>query len=804
MNDTELLEKTQAGETPRAGQPVENFRAELHAKGIDYAGDIVADGRLWKFKAAGDHRKNSWYVLHLGPPVAGAYGCWKRGIKETWCERNGQLSKAEWDIARRHWQDAERERERAERERHEKARKTAAWILKHSKPVTAHGYLTAKGVQPHGGLRQRGDLLVLPLRNSVGVQSLQFIAPDKRFDGERDKTFLRGGRVAGCFFTVADRPDGALVICEGFATGASIHEATGIAVVCAMDSGNLLAVSKALREKFPAREIIIAADDDRWKPEIGNPGLTKATEAAKEISARLAVPVFADVTGRPTDFNDLHQAQGADTVKAQIEIATTPKETDEETFQRLAAMPLLDYERCRVAEAKRLGIGRVSTLDNLVDGKRPKSEAADRELQGWTLDMADVELWSEDVNGADVLNETATTFSRYVVMPDGAADALALWTAHCHCFECFQCTPRLNLTSPEKRCGKTTLLDVLALLVPRPLPTENLTPAVLFRVIESHKPTVLADECDSWLWDNEELRGLLNAGHRRGRKVYRCEGESFTVRGFNACAPAVLCGIGSLPGTLHHRSVVIPLERAKPGELRERFDSRRVEREKELCRKLARFCADNRAQIEACDPAMPSGAFNRLADNWRPLFAIAEIAGGDWPQRAAAAFTKLTAKTDVDAQGIGIMLLEDIRQVFNEGHAERMFSKSLVEALCAMSDRPWPEARSKSQKPITENWLANKLRQFKVSSKTLRIGDDRAKGYEAADFTEVFTRYLSVEGLSNRDTVTTRTTIEDSQISKRDKEKVVTDSNPHETIANTDLSRCHGSNPPAEAGELVL
>ena len=205
---------------------------------------------------------------------------------------------------------------------------------------------------------------------------------------------------------------------------------------------------------------------------------------------------------------------------------------------------------------------------------------------------------------------------------------------------------------------------MIATLVPRPLPTENLSVAVLFRVIEKHRPTVLADECDAWINDNEELRGLLNAGHRRGGQALRCEGENNEVRAFNVFGPAVLCGIGALPGTLHDRSIVIRLERAKPGELRQRFDSRHVEREAELCRKLARFTADNIVALEASDPKLPNGVFNRLADNWRPLFAIAEIAGGDWPERCAAAFIKLTSRDDLDAQGIGTMLLADIQQIF--------------------------------------------------------------------------------------------------------------------------------------------
>lgn len=725
------------------------FRTAMRTAGLDFAGPVALDGKLHRFKAGGDKTRNSWYVLHAGQPAAGCFGCWKRGFKEDWHEKlRHDFTDSEWENIRKSWKHAEAERERADQERQAKARKVAARILRGAEAVTAHAYLTAKGVRPHGELRQRGDILVLPLHDSAGeLHSLQFIAPDKRFDGERDKTFLGGGRISGCFFTVADKPDGALVICEGYATGASIFEATGFAVVCAMNCGNLLAVSKALREKFPAREIIICADNDQFTS--GNPGLTKATDAAKAISARLAVPHFKDAATKATDFNDLHQLEGLDTVKSQVEGAQVPKESDEEILQRLAALTPIEFDRAAEAEANALGCN-VGTLRSEVEKRRLKSG---ENLQGGALNLADVEPWPEAVNGAETLNQVAETVSGYVALPDWAADASALWTAHTHCFESFQCSPRLNVTSPEKGCGKTTLRDVLGELVPRPLPTENLSVAVLFRVIESNRPTVLADECDSWLRDNEELRGLLNAGHRRGGQALRCEGDSNEVRAFNVFAPAVLCGIGALPGTLHDRSIVIHLERARPGEVRERFDSRRIQREQELCRKLARWCADNFARLEACDPALPSSAFNRLADNWRPLFAIAEIAGGGWPQRAATAFAKLTSREDTDAQGIGTMLLADIWQTFRASGAVRLFSKKLVESLLEMSDHPWPEAHK--GRPITETWLARRLRTFGVSPKLIRVGDTVGRGYEVADFQEVIDRYLPAPGDSKCYSVTT-------------------------------------------------
>jgi putative DNA primase/helicase len=230
------------------------------------------------------------------------------------------------------------------------------------------------------------------------------------------------------------------------------------------------------------------------------------------------------------------------------------------------------------------------------------------------------------------------------------------------------------------------------------------------------------------------------------------------------------------------------------GEFIGRFDSRHTEREQILCRKLARFCADNGERLAGCEPALPPGAFNRLADNWRPLFAIAEIAGGEWPARAAVAFAKLTAQEDAESQGTGTILLADIRQILADTQAARIFSKELAKSLCAMTDRPWPEANR--GKPISENWLARRLHPFRISPKTLRIGDERAKGYEVADFTGVFERYLPAPGLSNRDTVTTPiNTAPLSHFQSVTDDNLVTDSRIQEKATNIELSRCHASNP---------
>ena len=185
---------------------------------------------------------------------------------------------------------------------------------------------------------------------------------------------MTGGRIAGCFFTLADKPDSPLVICEGYATGASIHEATGYAVVCAMNCGNLLAVAKALREKLPTRDIIIGADNDQLTD--GNPGLTKATEAAKTIGARLAVPQFKRPPPSQPILTTCTNWKDSNTMKDQIEGAKCQRNPTTNFCN--------DWRRCRrwntnAAETRKPSgwASRVSILDKMVDAKRPKIGAQD-------------------------------------------------------------------------------------------------------------------------------------------------------------------------------------------------------------------------------------------------------------------------------------------------------------------------------------------------------------------------------------------------------------------------------------------
>lgn len=718
-----------------------DLRAAMRQAGLCYAGPLLPDGRLHRFRAEGDHAPNSWYVLHPGPPAAGAYGCWKRGISETWCDRAAVRTQADWTAVQQRWADADRERDRVAA----RARQLAERLCARARPAGAtHPYLARKEVGVLGDLLESGGKLLAPLRDAEGrLHSIQVINADG------NKRFLTGGRVAGCSHVVCARQDGPLVICEGYATGASIHKATGWAVVCAMSAGNLLAVAQALRRKWPERQIILAGDNDAWTP--GNPGVTHAAEAARVVHANLAVPEFLNTENKPTDFNDLYHLEGHKIVKEQIQKADAPKETDEQAFGRLATLAPADYDRAREAEAKRLGI-RAATLDAAVAQRRPSAKDTNNpQLRGRELDLADVVPWPEPVDGAAVLGDVAAYLSRYVSLPPGAADAIALWVAHTYCYDLSEHTPRLHLTSPERRCGKTLLLDLVSTLVPRPLQSESLSVAALFRVVEDKSPTLLLDECDAWLRDNEDLRGLLNAGHRRGGQAIRCVGEDFEPRAFAVFAPVALSGIGGLPGTLADRSIRIRLTRAKHGEVAERYDSRRADHT--MARKLARWTDDHSTALTASDPAMPSSAYNRVADNWRPLFGVAEAAGGDWLARATAAYAALTVG-DMDAEGIGSMLLSDIRDIFGACGHNRLASADLAVRLAGMEGRPWPEY-GRSRRPISPNQIASLLWGFRIRPGTIRLADGgTAKGYYSEQFEDVFGRYLGHPPSADRHTVT--------------------------------------------------
>ena len=296
------------------------FREAIVSAGLTPPEEIEADGKLRRFAANGKRNdKAGWYLLHGDGIPAGSFGDWRTGLVQTWrAEVGRKLTSTEQAAHRARIEAMQRAREAEEKARHAEAATKAAAIWKAAKPAAAdHAYLIAKGIKAHGA-RLHKSALVIPMRSGGWLHSLQFI------DVDGGKKFLTGGRVAGCYFAIGE-PKGAaaLLIAEGFATGATIHEATGHPVAVAFNAGNLEPVARALRAKFPELALIVCADDDAATE--GNPGITKATAAARAVGGRLAIPEFGtDRPERATDFNDMRRLCGAEAVAGAIAKATAP------------------------------------------------------------------------------------------------------------------------------------------------------------------------------------------------------------------------------------------------------------------------------------------------------------------------------------------------------------------------------------------------------------------------------------------------------------------------------------------------
>jgi Protein of unknown function (DUF3631) len=423
---------------------------------------------------------------------------------------------------------------------------------------------------------------------------------------------------------------------------------------------------------------------------------------------------------------------------------------DDVELERLAKLTAVDYERNRAAAAKVLGV-RTAMLDKLVAAKRGELGLDADDKQGRAIELPEAEPWPQPVDGTALLGEISSAIARHVVMPPHASDAIALWTVHTHLVDRFLVSPRLALRSVTKQCGKTTSVDILSRIVHRPLPTVNVTAAAIFRIVEAHRPTLLIDEADTFLKDDEGLRGIINSGHRQGGYVLRIEGDNREPRAFSTYTPTAIAAIGSLPGTIMDRSIIVDLVRRKADEKIEPFRLDRTGALDEIARRIARWARDNSEGVTARDPEMPPGLFNRTADNWRPLFQIADQAGGPWPARARAA--AMAAAPDVDEVSRIELLLGDIRDIFNEKEVDRIAGAALIEDLCKIMPRPWAEY-GKAGKPITPNKLARLLKPLKVAPQLMRTGSDVARGYFRHQFDEAFTRYLACEGVPNRYRVT--------------------------------------------------
>jgi hypothetical protein len=310
-------------------------------------------------------------------------------------------------------------------------------------------------------------------------------------------------------------------------------------------------------------------------------------------------------------------------------------------------------------------------------------------------------------------------------------------------------TPRIAFLSPEPASGKSRALEATELLVPNPICTVNVSPAYLFRKIadQDERPTILFDEIDTVFGTrksaeaNEDVRALLNAGHRRGAVVGRCvtRGKAVETEELPAYAAVALAGLGWLPPTLMSRSIIVRMRRRAPGEHVEPFRRRIHEKDGERLRaRLARWARAYEKALTDAYPELPEDVVDRDADLWEALIAIADCAGGNWPARArAAALVLVKASKEETEVSLGLRLLRDLKAVFADEAA--MMTVDILAALTALPEAPWA---SLNGQPISDRFLAHRLRQYGVKSRPFRTGLGKVvKGYLRADLHDVWLRY---------------------------------------------------------------
>lgn len=399
------------------------------------------------------------------------------------------------------------------------------------------------------------------------------------------------------------------------------------------------------------------------------------------------------------------------------------------------------------------------TLQEYVDQASDSEADGEQDTSGQSLGYTDPTPAEEPVDGSDLLREFTATFRRYVALPDGAPTALALWTLFNFCFREFTVAPILAITSPTKRCGKSTLLHVLEALVSRPQMASNITAAAIYRVVEGAQPTLLIDEADSFMRQEGRHRNILNAGHLETGEVVLCSGDQHDVRRFSAFGPKAIARIGNLPPTLDDRSISLPMRRKAPGEEVQqlRLDQIRAEC-RELRQRMVRWVQDHRDDLDTTGTDVPDELDDRAADNWRPLMAIAELIGGLWFKRAASSARLLSGGEQGQETETAIELLHDIHTVFSEQDVDRIPTETLLNKLADLGGRPW--ATWSNGDSITDMDLARLLRPFGIRPKDYHFSDKHAevvdsderdelpktlRGYEWQDFEESFLRYRIIE-----------------------------------------------------------
>ncbi len=390
-----------------------------------------------------------------------------------------------------------------------------------------------------------------------------------------------------------------------------------------------------------------------------------------------------------------------------------------------------------------------------------KKAGKEKRKPGHELTWPEVEPLLFPVESGRLLDDMAALISRHVSLPPGAADVVATWcvSTYLHSHSDLEISTFLRVTSPTKRCGKSTLLEVISELSWRPLPVSGITPAAVFRTVEQHEPTLLFDEIDTYLKDNPELLALLNGSQKRNEaRVVRMvgEGRNLEARAFSSWCPKVLSGIGRLSGTTADRCITLRMQR-RSGDPLPKWRTRNRGYLGRLKQRVVRWATDNTEAVMLArdEVTLPAWLHDRACDAWEILFAIAHVAGSDWPGRILQACQSIQAAAeDLDETGYVEALAQDVLTVVDDGDfGPNISSRALVDALLNLEGAPWSEY---GKAGLTQNSLGRMLKELGApKAKVVRVGNTTPRGYETDALRQVCTRYAPQNSLNTPPTTAT-------------------------------------------------
>ena len=449
--------------------------------------------------------------------------------------------------------------------------------------------------------------------------------------------------------------------------------------------------------------------------------------------------ILQDAQLLETTTDDIDQPSSVILPQENLKISSDLAQT---TIDRLATLSELDYELQRTETAKSLNNMSVRSLDKLV--KKAKSKIKSETSESLVVDT---EPYSEPVSDiASVADRIYQILDDHIACTHAVKVATTLWILMTWFIPASHILPIAWINAPERRCGKSTLLTLMSRMSKRSLSTSNITGSALFRSIESYKPTLFIDEIDTFINDNESIRGVLNAGHSRDNPyIIRCVGDDNEPLLFNVFGAKAISGIGKIPSTLIDRSIPLTLRRKMRDETKKRVRDLPLDVTSMIQSQLARWSDDNLQVVKDAKPVLPVTINDRAQDNWQILFKIAMILSDDWLEKAHRACIEISG-SDSDEPSSNEQLLSDIKTVFSLNQTNRLLSRDLLTELRRDPEMSW--STYNEGKTITLRQIAKKLSAFRISSRDLRAFDIngnevRGKGYDVLDFQDAFSRYLS-------------------------------------------------------------